>query len=160
MTPDRERTAVALVPSLTAPPAEMVALLTLISGIAQGGLMPTLNALFVLALPDGYRARAFGVIQGGMQICQCGAVLATGILAERAAVPTVVGLWSVGGTLLMALLAARWPGATAVDRAVASAAEADAPRPSNAPSQADSHDRAVLPWRTRAGATRVTPDNG
>jgi MFS family permease len=146
--------AVALVPSLAAPPAEVVALLTLASGVAQGGLMPTLNALFVLALPNGFRARAFGVIQGGMQISQCGAVLLTGLLAERTAVPTVVGLWSVGGTVLMALLAARWPGQREVDAAVRAADAADAESADPTPAQPDRRAE-----RTRAGATRITPDS-
>jgi MFS family permease len=116
----------ALVPSLLAPPAQIVALLTMLSGVAQGGLMPTLNALFVLALPHGFRARAFAVIQGSMQLAQGAAVLTTGVLAERASVPAVVGLWSVGGTALMGALAARWPRADRFDDAIAAAAEHNA----------------------------------
>jgi hypothetical protein len=108
----------ALVPALAAPRAEIVALLTLVSGIAQGGLMPTLNTHFVLALPHGFRARAFGVMQQGIQLSQGGAVLLTGVLAEQATVPPVVGLWSVGGVLLMLLLAVRWPSARVVDREI------------------------------------------
>jgi MFS family permease len=108
----------ALVPALAAPRAEVVALLTLVSGVAQGGLMPTLNTQFVLALPHGFRARAFGVMQQGIQFSQGGAVLLTGVLAEHSKVPPVVGYWSVGGVVLMLLLAARWPSARAVDREI------------------------------------------
>ncbi|MCA2216751.1 MFS transporter [Jidongwangia harbinensis] len=108
----------ALVPALAAPKAEVVALLTLISGVAQGGLMPTLNTHFVLALPHGFRARAFGVMQQGIQLSQGGAVLLTGVLAEHSKVPPVVGLWSVGGVVLMVVLAIRWPSARLMDREI------------------------------------------
>ncbi|WP_412742659.1 MFS transporter [Krasilnikovia sp. MM14-A1004] len=120
----------ALVPALTAPPTQIVALLTLLSGVAQGGLLPTLNALFVLALPHGFRARAFAVIQGTMQLAQGSAVLATGLLAERFRVPTVVGWWSVGGVLLMGALAARWPRPARFEAAIAAAAAAAPAEPS------------------------------
>ncbi|MEV6488299.1 MFS transporter [Actinoplanes sp. NPDC051633] len=99
----------ALVPALAAPPVPVVVLLTMLSGVAQGGLMPTLNTHFVLTLPHGYRARAFGVMQQGLQVFQGGAVLVTGVLAERWSVPLVVGVWSVAGVLSMLLLAGRWP---------------------------------------------------
>jgi MFS family permease len=101
----------ALVPALAAPPVPVVALLTMLSGVAQGGLMPTLNTQFVLALPHGYRARAFGVMQQGLQVTQGGAVVLTGAIANQYSVPAVVGVWSVAGVVLMLLLAARWPGA-------------------------------------------------
>jgi MFS family permease len=98
-----------LIPAVTSPPVPMVVLLTLLSGAAMGGLMPTLNTQFVLSLPHGYRARAFGVMQQGLQVAQGGAVLLTGVLADHAPVPVVVGLWSVAGVILMLWQAARWP---------------------------------------------------
>lgn len=107
----------ALVPALTAPSPPLIALMAMISGFAVAGLMPTLNGMFVLALPHGFRARAFGVVQGGLQMSQGGAVLATGVLAERFPVPTVVGAWSVGGTLLMLVVTTRWPSTSAFDAA-------------------------------------------
>ena len=128
-----------LVPALAAPPAEVVALLTLVSGVAQGGLMPTLNTQFVLALPHGFRARAFGVMQQGMQLSQGGAVLLTGVLADRWSLPVVVGLWSVGGVLLMLGLAVRWPSSALVNREI---------------------ERAELRVAVRREATRVTPAHG
>jgi MFS family permease len=100
-----------LVPAVTAPPVPIVVVLTLLSGAAMGGLMPTLNTQFVLCLPHGYRARAFGVMQQGLQVAQGGAVLLTGVLADHAPVPVVVGLWSVAGVVLMLVQAAHWPGA-------------------------------------------------
>jgi hypothetical protein len=154
----------ALVPSVLAPRAELVALLTMLSGIAQGAIMPTLNSQFVLALRHGFRARAFAVVQGGMQLAQGFAVIATGLLAGHARVPIVVGLWSVGGVLLVALMVVSWPSAAKFDRAIASAADeaaaiaaaaaaaAEAARPGPAP-------RSRSP-RHAAGATRITPDHG
>jgi MFS family permease len=100
-----------LVPAVTAPPVPIVVVLTLLSGAAMGGLMPTLNTQFVLCLPHGYRARAFGVMQQGLQVAQGGAVLLTGVLADHAPVPVVVGLWSVAGVVLMLVQAAHWPAA-------------------------------------------------
>jgi MFS family permease len=111
-----------LVPSLFAPPVPVVVLLTMLSGVAQGGLMPTLNTQFVLTLPHGYRARAFGVMQQGLQVCQGGAVLVTGVLAERSSVPLVIGLWSVAGVISMLLLAGRWPRARTAEPTTAEAA--------------------------------------
>jgi MFS family permease len=141
--------AVVLVPAFFGPPVEIVVVLILLSGVAQGGIMPTLNGLFVLALPHGYRARAFGVMQGGLQISQGGAVLVTGWIAQHSSVPATVGLWSVGGTLMMVAIAARWPGAGAFDDAIALAAASAPDAPAPAPA---SHRR--VPARS---ATHVTP---
>jgi MFS family permease len=98
----------ALIPALTAPPAPVVALMALVSGFAVAGLMPVLNGIFVLCLPHGFRARAYGVMQGGLQLTQGGAVLATGLLAQRFGVPLVVGAWSVAGLVLMTTIVVRW----------------------------------------------------
>jgi MFS family permease len=145
--------AVALVPSFLAPPVPVVVALILLSGIAQGGTMPTLNGLFVLALPHGFRARAFGVMQGGMQICQGLAVVVTGGIAERSSVPVTVGLWSVGGALVMIAIAARWPRPAVFEQEITAAA-ATAPEPPRGPTAVA---RARVPARS---ATRVTPHNG
>jgi MFS family permease len=100
---------VTLVPALFNPPAVVVALLALLCGICAAGLVPTSNGLFVQALPRAYRARANGVMMSGLQIIQGGAVMATGILAAHFKLPTVVGLWSLGGVLLMVLVSVGWP---------------------------------------------------
>ncbi|MEV6632274.1 MFS transporter [Actinoplanes sp. NPDC051470] len=113
-----------LIPAVTSPPVPIVVVLTLLSGAAMGGLIPTLNTQFVLCLPHGYRARAFGVMQQGLQVAQGGAVLLTGVLADHAPVPVVVGLWSVAGAGLMLAQAYRWPGAGSQ---VETAAEPPAP---------------------------------
>jgi MFS family permease len=134
--------ALALVPALAAPPPAIVAILVVISGIAQGGLSPTLNGKFVLMLPNGYRARAYGVVQAGMQLSQFAGVMITGLLADRFFLPLVVGLWSVGGVCVMSFLAARWPSRETFTREIDEAAAtfpppaeppAPAPRPGSAP---------------------------
>ena len=102
-------TPLALALTMFAPNAATVAVLAAISGVAQGGLMPTLNGEFVLALPHGYRARAYGVIQGGVQFTQFFAVMVTGALAQVSSIPRVVGLWSIGGVVLMLVLVSRRP---------------------------------------------------
>ena len=101
--------ALILVPALTGPPAPIAAILVALSGICQGGLSPTLNSKFALILPHGFRARAYGVMQTGMQLSQFAAVMVTGLLADRFWLPMVVGLWSIGGAVVMGLLALRWP---------------------------------------------------
>lgn len=147
--------ALALVPAIASPPPLVVAVLAMIAGLAQGGVLPTLNSKFVLILPHGYRARAFGVMQTGMQVSQFGAVMITGVLADHFRLPLVVGLWSVGGTIAMVLLAARWP-STASFAAAGKAAEMPAPpvaepvRPRTGRHRADE--------RPAVATTSVTPD--
>lgn len=131
-----------LVPALLAPPVPVVALLTMLSGVATGGLTPTLNTQFVLALPHGYRARAFGVMQQGLQVSQGGAVLLTGILANRSSVPLVVGLWSVAGVALMLLLALRWPSSRLVNGEIAKAANGLGPASGDRVERNEHHSRA------------------
>lgn len=104
-------TPVALVPTIIDPPIGAVAVLALLSGLATGALVPLANGEFVRAVPAAYRARAFGVVSAGLQLLQGAAVLATGALAQQAYLPTVVGLWSLGGVLLVLGVLAVWPGA-------------------------------------------------
>jgi MFS family permease len=113
---------IALVPSLLAPAPVFVALLAMLSGIAQGGLMPQLQGLFALILPHGYRARAFGVMQGSLQLLQGSVVLITGVLADLWDVPVVVGLCAVCGVVLMVMLTSRWPSPQTFDQAITDAA--------------------------------------
>jgi hypothetical protein len=150
----------ALVPSVLAPSALLVALLTMLSGVAQGAIMPTLNSQFVLALRHGFRARAFAVVQGGMQLAQGFAVIATGLLAGHARVPTVVGLWSVGGVLLVTLMVISWPSAATMERAIARAADEAAAVAAAAASSPPDLPARPRPPQHRAGATRITPDHG
>ena len=163
--------ALALVPALAAPPAPIVAVMVALSGIAQGGVTPTLNGKFVLILPHGYRARAYGVMQTGMQLSQFGAVMVTGLLADHYRLPTVVGLWSVGGTAAMAVLVTRWPSnaafTTATEAAAASQPEpsaAEQPPPAAAPgdparpAQAPTESAPRGASRPAVATTSITPE--
>jgi MFS family permease len=100
---------ITLVPALLNPPAVVVALLAVLCGVCAAGIIPTSNGLFVQALPRAYRARANGVMMSGLQVIQGGAVMVTGLLASHFLLPTVVGLWSLGGVLLMVLVSLGWP---------------------------------------------------
>ncbi|WP_433529569.1 MFS transporter [Micromonospora sp. CA-263727] len=115
-----------LVPALFDPPPAVVALLVAACGFAVAGILPVANGLFVQALPDGFRARAFGVMATGVQVIQGLAVLVTGLLAERFPIPVVVGVWSAAGVLLMSLVALRWPDQRTVTAAIDSARHASA----------------------------------
>ncbi|MFF5175115.1 MFS transporter [Micromonospora sp. NPDC000089] len=118
-----------LVPALLDPPPVVVALLGAACGFTVAGMLPTANGLFVRALPNAYRARAFGVMATGMQVIQGGAVLITGLLADRFSVPVVVGVWSAAGVLLMLATALPWPDRATVDAAVDAAERANATVP-------------------------------
>ncbi|PZF97229.1 MFS transporter [Micromonospora deserti] len=114
----------ALVPALFDPPPLVVALLAAACGFAVAGMLPVANGLFVQALPDGFRARAFGVMATGVQVIQGLAVMVTGLLAERFAIPVVVGVWSAAGVLLMTLAALSWPSRQTIDATIAAAQRA------------------------------------
>jgi hypothetical protein len=98
-----------LVPALLDPPAAGVAAVAVVAGFSVAGLMPPANGLFVQALPDAFRARAFGLMQTGLQVTQGTAVIVTGELARHVALPTAVGLWGLFGVLLMGLVSLAWP---------------------------------------------------
>ena len=98
-----------LVPAFADPPVALLVTMCTVCGFSVAGMMPAANGLFVQALPPGYRARAFGVMQGGVQLAQGIGVLATGTLADRYGIHTVVGGWSLAGALLLAFLWLRWP---------------------------------------------------
>ncbi|MEU8219474.1 MFS transporter [Micromonospora taraxaci] len=125
----------ALVPALLNPPPLVVALLAALCGFAVAGMLPMANGLFVQALPNGFRARAFGVMATGVQVIQGLAVLATGLLADRFPIPVVVGLWSAAGVVLMAVATLSWPDRQTVDDAIAeaSAANTEAPHSTGRP---------------------------
>ncbi|MET7705069.1 MFS transporter [Micromonospora sp. NPDC005413] len=120
-----------LVPALLDPPPLVVALLAALCGFAVAGMLPMANGLFVQALPNGFRARAFGVMATGVQVIQGFAVLVTGLLAERFPIPVVVGVWSAAGVVLMTVATLRWPDRQTVDAAIAAASAANAEPPPN-----------------------------
>lgn len=98
----------ALVPALLNPPVPVVVVAAGLSGFAAGGLLPVANGEFVRLLPAQFRARAFGVVSGGLQLLQGSAVLATGALARHFHVASVVGAWSLAGVITMILLVRPW----------------------------------------------------
>ncbi len=113
-----------LVAALTDPPLPIVLALTMVTGFAMSVILPA-NGLFVQALPHGYRARAFGVMQGGLQLVQGAAMLAGGAVASTIGVSRTVGLWALIGSLTMAAVAALWPSSEAFDEAIAEARRRD-----------------------------------
>jgi MFS family permease len=125
-----------LVPAAANPPVPGVVVMSAACGFCVGAMLPAANALFVQSLPDGFRARAFGVMQSGMQVIQGFAVLVTGLLADVFALHVVVGLWSVGGVLLLALVSVQWPSRREIRAAVAAATLANRGGPDVATSPA------------------------
>jgi hypothetical protein len=118
-----------LVPAAFGPPVATVAVLAGLCGFAMGALLPIANSQFVLALPNAYRARAFGVVQGGLQLLQGTAVLTTGSLAHGSSVSVVVGLWGLAGVGAMVLLSLSWPSVKIFADAVSQARTANAAAP-------------------------------
>lgn len=112
-----------LIPSFLHPGVAGVVVMAAVCGFASASMMPTLNGLFVQALPQGYRVRAFAVMQAGVQIMQGLAVVGTGLLASRFDLPTVVGIWSLAGVGLVLLACLRWPRPGQFAEAIAQAAE-------------------------------------
>jgi MFS family permease len=108
----------ALVAALADPPVYGVALMAAASNFAVAALMPAANGLFVQLLPNEFRARAFGVMASGVQVCQGAAVFAAGLLASRFQLSIVVGVWGAVGVALMLLCSLTWPGHDALAEAI------------------------------------------
>lgn len=96
-----------LVPALLDPPLACVLLMVTVCGVVMSLLLPAAQARFNDVLPDEYRARAFGVMSGGMQVAQGGAILIAGALSDRFPISTVVGVWCGIGVLLMLIVTLR-----------------------------------------------------
>src|SRR5690606_22483648 len=82
-----------------------------ISGLAVAGMFPVVNGIFVQILRHGYRARAFGIMNSGVQLIQGASVLITGAIVGLGvlSLPVIVGLWSTAGVVLMLAIVSRWP---------------------------------------------------
>jgi hypothetical protein len=130
-----------------------------VCGFAIAGMMPTANGLFVQALPHGFRARAFGVMQSGVQIMQGIAVIGTGLLADFFDLPDVVGIWSLVGVGLMLLVSAWWPSPGRFARAIAAASRAG-PGPDGRPEQRDPGGPPGPPGPAGGGPTGPPSPNG
>lgn len=116
----------ALVPAFVLNSAVPLAILVMISGFAGGGLITSTNYLFVSALPADFRARAFGVMQFGLQLVQAVALFATGMLADHIHLDTVVGVWSLIGAVGMIAVGMTWPSPGLIDHTVSTVQEANA----------------------------------
>ncbi|NRQ31977.1 MFS transporter [Nonomuraea sp. NN258] len=96
-----------LAPAILDPPLAGVLLLVAGSGVVMSLLLPAAQTLFKDVLPTEYRARAFGVMNSGIQIAQGAAIVTTGALSERFSTSAVVGVWCAAGVLLMLLVTVR-----------------------------------------------------
>lgn len=111
----------ALVPALFEPSGAMVVVIAVVCNLAAASLSP-LNAIFVKAVPDGYRARAFSVMQSGMMLIQGIAVVSMGLLTKVGlSVAHSVGAWGVAGVIIVGGLLVFWPASSEFDDAVAAA---------------------------------------
>jgi len=136
-----------------------------VCGFATAGLIPPTNGLFVQALPASYRARAYGVMQGGVQVMQGIAVLATGLLAERFGIPLVVGLWSTAGVLVVLFAVSRWPSRAAIARAIETAQAVNGtaehrPAPPQRAGVPGTNEREHVGRHRQREASANTPTNG
>jgi MFS family permease len=98
----------ALVPLAVELPLWAVLLLYAASGFGMSFLLP-LNAIFVRALPTSFRARAFGLVQSGLQVSQGIAVVVAGWAASVITTRYVIGLSGILGLVVVLALAAIWP---------------------------------------------------
>ncbi|WP_248960977.1 MFS transporter [Sphaerisporangium perillae] len=110
-----------MVPVLASPPFIVAITLVLLAAAAVNTVLVPLNGLFVQMLPNAFRARAFGIMQGGIQLTHAVTVLAAGAFAERFPVPVVVGTWALFGLVLMAVAVTTWPGRDVIKEEVARA---------------------------------------
>ncbi|MFC7480803.1 hypothetical protein ACFQX7_13280 [Luedemannella flava] len=120
-----------LLPVILEPGLVPTIVLGCVCGTVMGGLMPASNGLFVQALPDAFRARAFGVMQSGIQLLQGGAVLAAASLTQwlPVSLSVVAGAWAALALLIMIAVCVRWPSQQAFTEARESAARANATGP-------------------------------
>lgn len=112
-----------LVPALFGPRIVGVCLMATACGFAIAALVPAASGFFAQVLPDGYRARAFGVMQMGLQLAQGTGIFFVGVLADHASLPKVIGWWSLFGVGLTLLVAAMWPRSDKFEEVVASIAQ-------------------------------------
>jgi MFS family permease len=141
------------------PPVFGVAVIAAVSGFAVAALLPAANGLFVQALPDEMRARAFGVMQSGIQLSQGGAVFLTGALASRMRLPLVVGLWGVSGVVLMLLASLTWPRREAITTEINRARRdnAEAYRPAHGAPVVNGDESSDVPSADSAARSAETP---
>lgn len=119
----------ALLPALFGPPGPVVVAIAVTCNLTVASIAP-LNGIFVSAVPDGYRARAFSVMQSGTALIQGAAVISVGVLAQTSlSVSQSVGLWGIAGVLVVVFLLLTWPSNQEFDDAVATDTTATASAP-------------------------------
>jgi MFS family permease len=107
-----------LVPVALDPSLPVVLGLLVFCGAASA-FQVDLNAAFMQAVPPAFRARAFGVAAGGLQVVQGAAIAVSGALADRFEPSLVVGACGlVGATAAWATLAG-WPTEREMEEAAA-----------------------------------------
>jgi predicted MFS family arabinose efflux permease len=74
--------------------------------------------MFVQVLPTSFRARAFGVVQSGLQVSQGLAVVLAGWAADQVQTRSVIGFCGLIGALVIGLLAAAWPSEREASRVI------------------------------------------
>jgi hypothetical protein len=84
------------------------ALIILAASGGFGAYQIAANAAFVRAVPAHWRARAFGLAQGGMSLGQGTVMVLAGAAAERFAPTTVIAIAGVVGAVCAAGVAASW----------------------------------------------------
>ncbi|HEX8347754.1 MAG TPA: MFS transporter [Actinoplanes sp.] len=96
-----------LIPAALHPPLWVLATLLAVAGFCNCYCV-VLNPLFGRAVPDQYRARAFGVAISGLCAGQGLAMLGAGLLAGYLSPTAVVAISGLAGTVALAVVAARW----------------------------------------------------
>lgn len=98
----------ALVPVVLDPPFPVLLLMLFLAGVG-GTFNLALNQLFVQAVPERLRARAFGVAASGLMIFQGAATFAAGAAAEQVRPYLVIAACGVIGLLVVGALSLTWP---------------------------------------------------
>ena len=115
-----------LVAGLLRPPASLLVPLLVLAG-AGGAYQVAAARAFVTAVPNGHRARAFGVAQSGLLAAQGLGILAAGAAANWISPPTVVAIAGLLGMVAAAVLATDWARHRGVFAALADDGGAPAP---------------------------------
>ncbi len=96
--------AAGLVPALLDPGVVVAVAIAAVAGFGTAAVLVPLNGLFVEVLPAAYRARAFGIMQGGVQLLQGIGVLAASLLGGLLPVPVALGTWGALGVAFVTVI--------------------------------------------------------